>query len=110
MSETSSIPFFHWGDFKSESSINVDRIAVEVTDAEPFDSTYSTNITGKVNGTLYHIPLWNYKTKNQALLLEYMKFYEKGKIKDGQKIEILTWLGKSSKNPDYKLRKWKVVV
>ena len=52
MSESSSIPFFHWGDFKSESSMDADRIAIEVTEAKPREGTYSTNITGKIDGTL----------------------------------------------------------
>ncbi len=110
MSESSSIPFFHWGDFKSESSIDADRIAIEVTEAKPREGAYSTNITGNIDGTLKHIPLWNYNSKNQKLLRDYTKLYEKGKIKDGQQIEILTWLGNSSKNPEFKLREWRIIV
>ncbi len=89
--------------------MDADRITIEVTEAEPFESTYSTNITGNIDGKLNRIPLWNYKSKNQQLLRDYTKLYEKGKIKDGQQIEILTWMDKSSKNPEFKLRKWRII-
>ena len=89
--------------------MDADRIAIEVTEAEPREGAYSTNITGNIDGTLKHIPLWNYNSKNQKLLRDYTKLYEKGKIKDGQQIEILTWMDKSSKNTEFKLRKWRII-
>ncbi|MCH7648324.1 MAG: hypothetical protein IIA83_06935 [Thaumarchaeota archaeon] len=115
MSETSILPFFHWGECNADSKINADRIDLEIVEAEPFDSTYSSNIKAKVTfdyhkDELMNIPLWNYKSKNQALLRQYMKQFEKGKIKDSDKIQILTWLGTSSKNPEFKLREWRIVV
>ena len=86
MSETSILPFFHWGECNADSKINADRIDLEIVEAEPFDSTYSSNIKAKVTfdyhkDELMNIPLWNYKSKNQALLRQYMTQFEKGKIK-----------------------------
>ena len=110
MSETSHTSFLKWGTYKSESSIDHDNIPVEITEAETFESTYSTNIRGKVDGIEYAIPLWNVNSANKQLLRDYDKLYKKGKIKNGQQIEILTWMDKSSKNPEYKLRKWRIVL
>ena len=109
MSETSHNLFLHWGDYKAESSIDANQISVEVVEAEPFTSTYSTNIRGKVDGIEYCIPLHNLNSANKQLLRDYDKLYKKGKIKNGQQIEILTWMDKSSKNPEYKLRKCRIV-
>jgi len=107
--ESSLTPFFHWGQCKSNDEKNPDVIHCIVTDAEPFATTYSTNIKAEVDDKgLYIIPLHNFESANKALLNEFSKLWREQKIKDGSIIEIRTWLGVSTRNADKKLRRWKI--
>jgi len=110
MSENNSLtPFFHWGECKSTDQKNPDVLHLTVVDAEPTATTYSTNIDAEVEGKgLHKIPLHNFESDNKALLNEFSKLWREQKIKDGSSIVINTWLGVSTRNPDRKLRRWKI--
>ena len=111
MSESNTqTPFFHWGECKSKDENNPDVLDLLVENAEPFTTTYSTNIKAQiVNRGLHIIPLHNFESPNKALLNEFSKLWHEQKIMDGSVIEIHTWLGVSTRNADKKLRRWKVI-
>ena len=110
MSNDSSLtPFFDWGDCKSNDEKNPDVLRIVVVEAEPFATAYSTNIKAEVDDKgLYIIPLHNFESANKALLNEFSKMWKSGKIKDGSSVKVNTWLGVSTRNPDKKLRRWKI--
>ena len=108
-SESSLTPFLHWGDYKSETESNPDVIQMLIMEAEPFATTYSTNIKADVESQgMRIIPLHNFESANKGLLNEFSKLWKQGKIKDGSRIEVKTWLGVSTRNADKKLRRWKI--
>ena len=82
---------------------------MKIVDVEPFTTTYSTNIKAEVDDKgLYIIPLHNFESANKSLLTEFSKMWKSGKIKDGSSVKVNTWLGVSTRNPDKKLRRWKI--
>ncbi len=102
-------PFFHWGECKSSDEKNPDVLHLVVEDAEPFVTTYSTNIKAEIQDKgLYTIPLHNFESANKALLNDYSKMWREGKIKDGSSVIVHTWLGVSTRNANRKLRRWKI--
>ena len=108
-SESSLTPFLHWGDYKSETESNPDVNQMLIMEAEPFATTYSTNIKADVESQgMRIIPLHNFESANKGLLNEFSKLWKQGKIKDGSRIEVKTWLGVSTRNADKKLRRWKI--
>jgi hypothetical protein len=56
-----------------------------------------------------NIPL-KAKSSNKKLYRQYNKLSHAGKIKSGITLEIKTWLRKSSRNPENKLRDFEVKV
>ena len=109
MSESSLIPFFKWGDCKSTDADNPDVVTMLIMEAEPFETTYSINIKADVDGVgMRIIPLHNFDSANKGLLKEFSNLWKAGKIKDGSKIEVRTWVGVSTRNADKKLRRWKI--
>jgi len=109
LSESSLIPFFKWGDCKSNDADNPDVVTMLIMEAEPFETTYSTNIKADVDGIgMRIVPLHNFDSANKGLLKEFSNLWKAGKIKDGSKIEVRTWVGVSTRNADKKLRRWKI--
>lgn len=107
--ESSLTPFLHWGNYKSNDEKNPNVLHLVVVEAEPFATTYSTNIKAEVDDKgLFIIPLHNFESANKALLNDYTKIWREQKIKDGSSIVINTWLGVSIRNADKKLRRWKI--
>ena len=108
-SDSSLTPFLHWGDYKSNDEKNPDVIITKITEVEPFETTYSTNIKAEIDGKGLHIiPLHNFESANKALLNEFSKLWRGQKIKDGSSVKIKTWLGVSTRNAGRKLRRWKI--
>lgn len=106
--DTSLTPFFHWGECKSSDEKNPDVLRLVISEAEPFETTYSTNIKAEIQDKGLHIiPLHNFESANKALLNEYSKMWRENKIKDGSSITIHTWLGVSTRNGK-PLRRWKI--
>lgn len=109
MSESSLTPFLHWGDYKSQNEKNPDTIQMLIMEAEPFATTYSTNIKADIeNVGMRIIPLHNFESANKGLLNEFSKLWKSVKIKDGSRIKVQTWLGVSTRNAEKKLRRWKI--
>ncbi len=67
--DTSLTPFFHWGECKSHDQESPDVIRLAVVEAEPFVTTYSTNIKADIQDKgLFIIPLHNFESANKGLL------------------------------------------
>ena len=110
MNESSLTPFLHWGKYKSKDANNPDVIHLKITDAEPFDLTYSVNIKAEVDALGEHIiPLHNFESANKALVVEWTRLWKAGTIKDGSSIQVNTWLGVSTRNADKPIRRWKII-
>jgi len=107
--DTSLTPFLKWGDYKSNDEKSPDVLRVKIVESEPFETTYSTNIKAEVDDKgLFIIPLHNFESANKSLLNEFSKMWKSGKIKDGSSVKVKTWMGVSTRNPDKKLRRWKI--
>ena len=106
MSENDFAPFLKWGSYKSEDQSNPDKLSIQVTETETFDTEYGVNVNAIVDKAEMAIPLQNFNSANTALLKLWNNNIKKGKIKKGVKFTIYTYLG-ISKN-DRKIRKWKM--
>ena len=106
MSETTFPPFLKWGSYKSEDSENKDKLSIQVTETETFETEYGVNVNATVNGTEMAIPLHNFNSANTALLKLWNNNVKKGNIKKGVTFTLYTYLGKS-KN-ERKIRKWRM--
>ena len=106
LSETTFPPFLKWGTYKSEDQNNPDKLSIQVTETETFETEYGVNINATVDEVEMAIPLHNFNSANTALLKLWNNNIKKGKIKKGVKFTLYTYLGKS-KN-DRKIRKWKM--
>jgi len=97
-------PFLKWGSYKSEDQNNPDKLSIQVTETEFFDTEYGVNVNAIVDKKEMAIPLHNFNSVNTALLKLWNNNVKKGKIKKGVKFTICTHLG-IPKN-DRKIRKW----
>ena len=104
MSEKDFPPFLKWGDYKSEDKDNPDKLFIQVTETETFETEYGVNVNATVNGMAMAIPMHNFNSANTALLKLWNTNIRKGKIKKGSKFTLLTYLG-LSKNAR-KIRRW----
>ena len=106
MSESSFPPFLKWGTYKGRED-NPDTINVEIIDPEPFSTQYDWNVLAKVDMMDMNIPL-KAKSTNKILYRSYNRLLKENKIKVGTILRIKTWLRKSTKNPEYDLRDFKL--
>ena len=106
MSESSFPPFLKWGTYKGREE-NPDTINVEIIDPEPFSTQYDWNVLAKVDMVNMNIPL-KAKSTNKILYRSYNRLLKENKIKVGTILKIKTWLRKSTKNPEYDLRDFKL--
>jgi len=107
MSENSNFPpFLKWGDYKSKDSENTDKLEIQITETETFETEYGVNVNAIVDGEEMAVPLHNFNSPNTALLKLWSNNIKKGNIKKGVKFTLYTWLGKSRNNRD--IRKWKM--
>ena len=107
MSENSTLPpFLKWGTYKGTEE-NPDTINVEIIDPEPFSTQYDWNVLAKVDMMDMNIPL-KAKSTNKILYRSYNRLLKENKIKVGTILKIKTWLRKSTKNPEYDLRDFKL--
>lgn len=104
LSNTSFPPFLKWGSYKSEEQENPDKLSIDVTETETFETEYGVNVNAIVDGTEMAIPLHNFNSANTALLKLWNNNVKKGNIKKGVKFTLYTYLGQS-KNAR-KIRKW----
>lgn len=106
MSDLSYPPFLKWGNYKSEDSAKPDKLAIEVTEEETFETQYGVNVNTIVDKVEMAVPLHSFNSTNTLLLKLWSDNIKKGKIKKGVKFTLLTWLG-ISRN-DRKIRRWKM--
>lgn len=106
MSNDSFPPFLKWGSYKSEDQEKPDKLSIQVTKIETFETEYGVNVNAIVDGKEMAIPLHNFNSANTALLKLWNNNVKKGNIKKGVKFTLYTWLG-TSKN-DRKIRKWRM--
>ena len=104
LSNTSFPPFLKWGNCKSEDINSPDKISIQVTETETFETEYGVNVNATVDAVAMAIPLHNFNSANTALLKLWNNNIKKGNIKKGVKFTLYTHLG-LSKN-DRKIRKW----
>ena len=103
MSNTSYPPFLKWGDYKSDES-KPHRLEIQVTELVTFETEYGVNVNAIVDAVEMAIPLHNFNSVNTALLKLWNNNIQNGKIQEGVKFTLLTYLG-LSKN-DRKIRRW----
>lgn len=100
MSETFYPPFLKWGDYKSKDEKNPYILHIEVLETETFETEYSACVRAMVNGIEMNVPLQNFGSKNMQLLQKWKELVSSGKIVQGKKFKIKTWLGTSrNKHP-----------
>ena len=104
MSDTSFPPFLKWGKYKSEDESNPDKLLIEVTDLETFETEYGVNVNAIVDEKEMAIPIQNFNSVNLSLLKLWNSNIRKGKIRKGAKFTLLTWMG-LSKNAR-RIRRW----
>lgn len=104
MSETTFPPFLKWGSYKTEDQNNPDKLSIQVTETETFETEYGVNVNAIVDGVEMAIPLHNFNSTNTALLKLWNRNIKKGKIKKGVKFILYTYLGQSRNGR--KIRKW----
>jgi len=109
LSESSTLPnFLKWGDYKGRED-NPNTLSVEIIDPEPFSTQYDWNVLAKVDMIDKNIPL-KAKSANKILYRSYNRLLRAGKIKVGTVLQIKTWLRKSTKNPEWDLRDFEIIL
>ncbi len=106
LSSSNYPPFLKLGNYKSEDIANPDKLEVEVTDVDTFETEYGININAIVDKQEAAIPLHNFNSKNTSLLKLWTDNVRKEKIKKGVKFNLYTYLGKSRN--DRPIRKWRM--
>ncbi len=106
MSENSFPSFLKWGTYKGRED-NPDTIHAEIIDPEPFATQYDWNVLAKIDMMDMNIPL-KAKSTNKILCRSYNRLLKENKIKVGTILKIKTWLRKSTRNPEYDLRDFKL--
>ena len=101
MSDLSYPPFLKWGNYKSEDSAKPDKLAIEITEVDTFETQYGVNVNAIVDGVEMAVSLHSFNSTNTMLL----KLWSDN-VKKGVKFTLLTWLGVSRN--DRKIRKWKM--
>ena len=99
-------PFLKWGKYTSEDQNSPDKMEIQITETESFETEYGVNVNAVIDGVEMALPLHNFNSANLSLLKLWTSNVKNGKIKKGVKFTLYTYLGKS-KN-DRKIRKWRM--
>lgn len=97
-------PFLKWGDYKSEDQNSPDKLSIQVTETETFETEYGINVNALVDAVPAAIPLHNFNSANTSLLKLWNNNVKNGNIKKGVKFILYTYLGKSRNAR--KIRRW----
>ena len=97
-------PFLKWGSYKSENQDNPDKIEIQVTKTETFETEYGVNVNAIIDGVEMVLPLQNFNSVNTALLKLWNTNIKNKKIKKSAKFILCTHLGLSKNNR--KIRRW----
>lgn len=103
--------FISFANYKSRDAERPDIIKViaDGKDGETFETELSTCVQVKdLEGKSKRLPLKYHNSSNPGLLPLWTLGIEKGKIRQGKKVIIKTWLSKSKKGRD--IRRFKLVV
>jgi hypothetical protein len=103
---TDFLKFLKWGDYHSKSKENPDTLKIMVTSREIFDTEFSTNTKAIVDGEEKIIPLWNFASKNKALLQNWKSHIATGKIKEGMEFSLTTYGQQHPRKKEWKIRRW----
>ena len=108
-------PFFSWSSCKSQDSKKPDVIDLQVAELELFSTAYSMN--AKVNhkssdGKWYEkvLAIKYFESFNSSLLKLWEEAFHKGWIRLNCHVRIKTWLEKSKRNAERKIRRYKLLV
>jgi len=101
--------YLKWGDYKSQDKDNPDVIHVEVTDPEPYRTTYDWHFNGYVGIEEKHIPLRG-TTITQQPYGQYLQLLHEGNVTVGTKLVIKTWLRQSTRNRENQIREFEIKV
>lgn len=97
-------PFLKWGSYKSEDQDNPDKLSIQVTETETFETEYGVNVNAMIDGIEIALPLHNFNSANTALLNLWNNNIKNKKIKKGTKLILCTYLGESKNGR--KIRRW----
>ena len=86
-----------------------DVIECIILDEDTFETEYGICINVKIDNENRAINLYNFGSVNRSLLTQWNEAKKNGKIKQGNKFKILTWMGISQRNKDRKIRRFKLV-
>ncbi|MBS3925136.1 MAG: hypothetical protein KGZ34_00360 [Nitrosarchaeum sp.] len=94
---TTQIPYICWGEYKSKDQNNPDRLDIEVTSLEQFESELTTNVhvKQKIQGECQEriLPLKSHESPNNSLLKQWNDLVKRKRIIVGSKLVIHTYLG-----------------
>ena len=99
-------PFLKRGKYTSEDQDKPDKLSIQVTETETFETEYGVNVNATVDAVAMVIQLHSYNSANTALLKLWNNNIKKGNIKKGVKFTLYTHLG-LSKNAR-KIRRWRM--
>lgn len=109
---TQRIPYLHWGDYKSHDPKKPDILEIQIITEETFPTAFSESCHVKhLQNNQWNekiLPLQNYDSDNTELMQAWSRAEKQGKIKPGNIIKIVTWLGKSKKNPERNMRRFRI--
>lgn len=101
--------FLHWGNYTSKDEKNPDIIQCTIQDEETFETEYGTCVNVKVDNEIRALTLYNFSSANRSLITQWTDAKKEGKIKQGKKFKLVTWLGISKRNKDREIRRFKLV-
>ena len=90
--------------FKSKDKDKPDRIEIQVTNKDTFETQYGVCINAIMDGKESAISLHSFNSLNSSLLKLWNNNIENGKIQEGVKFTLLTYLGVSKNGRD--IRRW----
>ncbi|NMJ86976.1 MAG: hypothetical protein EX285_03945 [Thaumarchaeota archaeon] len=103
------LPYVKFGDYQSKDRLHPDVLNITIMDKETFESTYSTNARIKLDGKDCYLPLQNKNSKSETLVeLWKNEVVDNPAIKIGSDLVLYTWLGKSTRNKQYDIRRFAI--
>ncbi|MCA9827124.1 MAG: hypothetical protein KC444_01850 [Nitrosopumilus sp.] len=96
---TETITYIKWGDYKSQDQEEPDYLEFKVSDLGTFETEYSVNVQmlQKIDDKLEYriLPLKSHTSRNASLLKQWNDGVRTKKIREGKRIRLQTWIGKS---------------
>ena len=103
------LPYLKFGVYKSTDKLHPDVLNITVMDKETFESAYSTNTRIKLDDKDCYLPLQNKNSDSKTLLELWKKeVVNNPAIKIGSKVILYTFLGKSTRNKQFDIRRFAI--